>query len=262
MKSQDILLALKLICIESLEYKALRDDEFRQFLNEHPETHVVEETYSHIDFDIRDSNTALELPLDENNALEFEEYQSISQDRDWEGWNDEPAPPRTDEEEKLTLKQIHSLYTVRGLASVTGISKTEVSSAIKRLLKVGLAFSDDQNSIPRIFRPHLLNFLVHGLRFVFPANVSFMTRGIPTSFSSPALKEHLDTAGDLIYVWPDPLGKQMGQAIDPIYPSVPFAVRKDRELYALLSLLDAIRLGNPRESKLARSQLEQNILEK
>jgi hypothetical protein len=37
---------------------------------------------------------------------------------------------------------------------------------------------------------------------------------------------------------------------------VPYAVRRDPELYALLALVDAIRLGNPREANLAADLLK------
>lgn len=38
--------------------------------------------------------------------------------------------------------------------------------------------------------------------------------------------------------------------------SVPCAARQDEALYAMLALVDAIRLGNEREASLARTLLE------
>ncbi|MEG4446282.1 hypothetical protein QUB47_34895, partial [Microcoleus sp. AT9_B5] len=57
-------------------------------------------------------------------------------------------------------------------------------------------------------------------------------------------------------VWPDPQGVVRGQAIAPLYRSVPQAASNDPELYALLSLIDAIRVGRVREQRLAASELE------
>lgn len=69
------------------------------------------------------------------------------------------------------------------------------------------------------------------------------------------LEGKLYSSGDLLMVWPDARGNSKGQAIAPLFKSAPYAVRRDRELYAMLALTDAIRLGNPRESKLATEQL-------
>jgi len=44
-----------------------------------------------------------------------------------------------------------------------------------------------------------------------------------------------------------------------LFKSVPDAARHDPELYDLLALVDAIRLGNPRETGIAQQQLE-NVL--
>ncbi|MEG4171544.1 MULTISPECIES: hypothetical protein [unclassified Microcoleus] len=51
-----------------------------------------------------------------------------------------------------------------------------------------------------------------------------------------------------------------GQAIAPLYRSVPQAASNDPELYALLSLIDAIRVGRVREQRLAASELEKRIV--
>jgi hypothetical protein len=61
------------------------------------------------------------------------------------------------------------------------------------------------------------------------------------------------------YVWPDPTGEVRGQAIEPLYRSVPTAARNDPELYVLLSLIDAIRVGRVREQRLAVKELEQTM---
>lgn len=47
-----------------------------------------------------------------------------------------------------------------------------------------------------------------------------------------------------------------GQAIAPLYRSVPQAAKNDPKLYALLSLTDAIRVSRVREQRLAASELE------
>lgn len=62
------------------------------------------------------------------------------------------------------------------------------------------------------------------------------------------------------YVWPGAVGSQWGVAVEPLYPQAPAAAAQDAALYNLLALTDALRLGRPREVKLARQLLEQQLL--
>jgi hypothetical protein len=55
-------------------------------------------------------------------------------------------------------------------------------------------------------------------------------------------------------------GAVRGQAIAPLYRSVPQAASNDPELYALLSLIDALRVGRVREQRLAASELEKRLV--
>lgn len=146
-------------------------------------------------------------------------------------------------------------YSVRALAEATGISKSQVSLALQRCLEVGLVRKDRRTGVPRANARGLFNFIVHGVRYVFPAKPGEITRGIATTFAAPVLEGQLYSSGELPMVWPDARGKSKGQAIEPLFKSVPYAVRRDPALYAMLALVDAIRLGHPRESKLAAERL-------
>lgn len=46
---------------------------------------------------------------------------------------------------------------------------------------------------------------------------------------------------------------------EPLFKSAPYAVRQDAELYALLALVDAIRIGQPRERNLAIKLLGKHL---
>ncbi|MEG3936481.1 hypothetical protein QT990_35470 [Microcoleus sp. T3_B1] len=74
------------------------------------------------------------------------------------------------------------------------------------------------------------------------------------------MKSKLVASPSEVYVWPDPQGVVRGQAIAPLYRSVPQAASNDPKLYALLSLIDAIRVGRVREQRLAASELEKRIV--
>ncbi len=74
------------------------------------------------------------------------------------------------------------------------------------------------------------------------------------------LKSKLVASSSEVYVWPDPQGVVRGQAIAPLYRSVPQAASNDPEFYALLSLIDALRVGRVREQRLAASEHEKRIV--
>ncbi len=142
-------------------------------------------------------------------------------------------------------------YALRQLEEVTGISKTELSAGLNRCLAVGLAVRDRQTGLPRVNRKALLGFLLHGIKYVFPARPAEIVRGIPTAFAAPVMAGKLMTAGEIITVWPDASGQNKGQAVTPLFKSVPYAAKQDPKLYELLALVDAIRIGNAREVELA-----------
>ena len=103
----------------------------------------------------------------------------------------------------------------------------------------------------------LEEFLIHGVKYAFPADIGSMTRGVPTAYASPAFKNHISYSEGEIYVWPYPKGEQRGLSFSPLYSSVPEIVMhgNDEELYYALGLIDAIRLGRSREMKFAEDLL-------
>lgn len=150
---------------------------------------------------------------------------------------------------------LSDLYSVRSLAHETGISKSQVSLALKRIFDVGLAVKDRQYGYPKANTKALYEFIVYGLRYVFPAKPGEMTRGIATSVGAPVLANKLMTAGDTIPVWPDARGSTKGVSVEPLFKSVTYAVRRDHEMYAMLALIDAIRIGHAREREYAQGLL-------
>jgi hypothetical protein len=155
--------------------------------------------------------------------------------------------------------RIEQRYSVRAIALETGISKSQVSLSLQRSLDVGLARRDRRLGVPRVNTKGLYEFIVYGLRYVFPAKLGPVTRGVPTSLGAPVLEGQLMSAGELVPVWPDAQGDTKGQAVEPLFKSVPYAIDKDDELYALLALVDAIRLGQSRERNLATKIIQRRL---
>ena len=97
---------------------------------------------------------------------------------------------------------------------------------------------------------NLLEFLVHGIRYAFPAERGAITRGIATGIAAPILQAHFSTEPEPS-VWPSAEGTTRGQSLKPLYSSVPFAASRDPKLYASLAVVDALRGGRARERSVA-----------
>jgi hypothetical protein len=107
-------------------------------------------------------------------------------------------------------------------------------------------------------RHALLDFLFYGLPYVFAVQPGAPARGLVTGASALPLVQIFGL--EPAYVWPGEVGSQWGVAVEPLYPQAPAAAQQDAELYGLLALTDALRLGRPREVKLARQLLEQQLI--
>jgi hypothetical protein len=144
----------------------------------------------------------------------------------------------------------------RLLAAETGVSLAQVNAACRRLEEVGL-LSPGRH---KVVRPALLEFLVHGLKYVFPVVLGEVVRGMPTGYAAEPLKGRFLAAEDeLVPVWPDAEGTVRGMALEPLYKSAPRAARRDQRLYDYLALLDAIRGGRARERKMAIELLTKRL---
>jgi hypothetical protein len=163
-------------------------------------------------------------------------------------------------QELLDTTSFGARLTARGLASETGVSKSGVSLSLNRSIKVGLAKLDRKTDLPHVNTKALAEFIIYGLKYVFPAEIKEITRGIPTTFAAPVLKGKIMSAGKLIFVWPDANGSDMGQAVIPLYKTVPIAVKQDPYLYDYLALADSIRLGNAREAGVAKDELVKRLI--
>ncbi|MBX7115874.1 MAG: hypothetical protein K1X64_16210 [Myxococcaceae bacterium] len=138
------------------------------------------------------------------------------------------------------------------LARELGISVSETHAGIERLKRCALM----NPVLDRVDRSALRNFLVHGLRHVFPAVLGAESKGVPTAASASPLKGQLVSEAR---VWKSGRGDVRGRAVEPLYPSVPEAAKKNRTLHELLALADALRIGQARERKLAVAELEKRL---
>ncbi|MBN2664459.1 MAG: hypothetical protein JXR68_12485 [Bacteroidales bacterium] len=131
------------------------------------------------------------------------------------------------------------------------ISPSEISEALNRNAIAGLI----DKSKRKVFINSLTEFLIYGLKYVFPVQPAEIVRGIPTAHSASPMNELISSSKD-IYVWQHEKGTAKGQKIEPLYKTVPQVVSEDKLFYELLSIIDTIRVGKAREVKIAIDELK------
>ncbi|WP_245991059.1 hypothetical protein [Hymenobacter rubripertinctus] len=145
----------------------------------------------------------------------------------------------------------NTAWQSKELAQALYLSPTEISFSLKRCQYARLLGGPDYQVARRTF----LEFLLHGLAVVFPTQPGAHVRGLPTAHSAAPLREQF--VAEQVYVWPDAESEHWGSAIEPLYPRAPQAAKADSKLYELLALADALRVGRPRERKLAGELLRE-----
>jgi len=153
---------------------------------------------------------------------------------------------------KIVAKGREQWY-MKDIANELYISQSEVSESLNRSVISGLLSS----SKTRVMKSALKDFIIRGLKYVYPQKPGAMVRGIVTAHSASPLANQIRS--NQVFVWPYAEGNDRGFSVEPLHPNVPKACLEDNKLYELLALVDAIRLGNAREFNLAVNELEIRI---
>lgn len=132
-----------------------------------------------------------------------------------------------------------------------GLSPSQVHASLKRLERSRLI-------APSTNEPQLRaveEFLLHGVKYAFPAQRGEATRGMATAYAAPPLNAVIEAGGDPPPVWPSAEGSVRGSTLEPLHKSVPGAAKRDSRLYEILALIDALRDGRARERRIAEREL-------
>lgn len=140
------------------------------------------------------------------------------------------------------------------IANAIGISPSEVSEALNRCKIAKLI----DNKKKKVNANSLTEFLVYGLKYVFPTEPGAIVKGTPTAHSASPIKDHISSDMD-VYVWANAKGTHRGQAINPLYKTIPQIVLEDRMFYELLAIVDTIRVGRAREIQIAITELNKRL---
>lgn len=162
----------------------------------------------------------------------------------------------------LVLLKIHVLgskpWTQASLADELCVAQSQVHASLKRAETARLFSSISK----RVLRQALAEFLIHGVKYAYPPSRGGITRGMVTGYAAPPLHDLIVQTDTLPPVWPHPEGTLRGYEFEPLDKRAPNAALKDQELYELLTLVDAIRDGRPRETSLAADILNKRLGQK
>lgn len=142
-------------------------------------------------------------------------------------------------------------WTVRSLAYELGYDRAGVARSINRLVESGL--HEAGRSRPPV--PQSAEFLTHAVKYVFPGRLAGPARGIAAAWGVEPLSSAVVVSEPAPPVWPHPRGDLRGLGLAPVHPLAVDASEKDPELRSLLSLVDALRIGDARVRRVAGEML-------
>jgi len=150
-------------------------------------------------------------------------------------------------------------WTYAALGEALSISASEAHASVKRAVASGLAVAPGRGEWSPV-RPSLLEFVLHGARYIWPATQGPVKRGVPTAFGAEPLASQLTVAAGEAPVWAHPTGSAKGPTLSPLYRTAPQAALADPALHRLLALLDGLRIGRARERGLAAKLMEVELM--
>lgn len=145
--------------------------------------------------------------------------------------------------------------TVKELSESLFLSQGEVINGFKRLQASGLLLKDRFSR--QIIRANLVEFITHGLKYVFPGALGAPARGMMTAWGHPRIADSITSQS--VPVWTTLDGKTYGPSLKPLYKEVPKICSQDLVLYEIFALIDCLRIGRAREISLARKRIAEML---
>lgn len=154
----------------------------------------------------------------------------------------------------LGLRLLRPSGTLAELAQELAVAPSQIHASLARLEVAGLLRPERRTNARA-----LGEFILFGVRYAFPAMRGPLADGVPTAYSAQPLAAEIDALD--VVVWPTRTGRDTvrGFSVPPLYRQAPLLVATSPETYRLLTLVDAMRLGDPRARNVARSHLERSL---
>lgn len=146
--------------------------------------------------------------------------------------------------------------TFARLADDVGISQSTAHQAVIRLVGAGIVRRTRKRYQANVAA--LEEFLLHGVRYAFPAQRETRRRGVPTAHSAPVFRHELDSDVDPV-VWPSAKGTVVGAAVEPLLDTAAELPGRRPDLYDALALVDALRIGTARDREVAGRLLSEQL---
>lgn len=143
--------------------------------------------------------------------------------------------------------------TFKNLAASIGLSTGEAFNSVRRLGESKLLQPTERRPVQEI----LVRFLIAGVPYSFPPVFGPTVRGIPTALSGPLLRDRVESSEPMVWAHPD--GDVRGRELVPLYRGASELPAKNSALYGLLTLVDALRVGQSRERQLAEEVLRERL---
>ena len=140
-------------------------------------------------------------------------------------------------------------WTYTQLVANLHISRSEIFDGLKRARRAKLISKAEPGG--EVNRRHLLDFLVHGVPTAFYPKRIEIVKGVATAIHAQPFRGRFVTDKDIPIVWPYSKGKDEGEGLIPLYPSVPLIALGNDTLYQMFAAIDVLRVGKQREKDAA-----------
>ena len=146
-------------------------------------------------------------------------------------------------------------FTYRELAHELGIPHAQVQRSLDRAATANLYLAGRHD----VHRANLEEFLIHGLRYVAPAALGALTPGVRAAWAVEPLSGRVVSDDELPPVWPSAQGNVRGRSLEPLHPAAAAATLDNPKLSRLLSVADALRVGDARIRREAGDALRSEL---
>jgi hypothetical protein len=143
---------------------------------------------------------------------------------------------------------------VRSLAAELELPQAAVQRSLSRLGETPV-YDPRRRRINRTAAEELLT---RAVTYIPPGKLGAPARGVPTAWAAPPLSEHI-SGNELRSVWPAAGGTTRGLAVEPLHEGALRAARAGQWLYAMLSLVDGVRIGDTRVRAVAAELLQARL---
>jgi hypothetical protein len=136
------------------------------------------------------------------------------------------------------------------------VDHTLVHRSLNRTEAAGLY----RKASKQVNRANFEELVVHAARFIAPAALGQLTRGVPAAWAAEPITKRIRQSGhEPPPVWPDAEGGVRGQALEPLHPAAAQASVDNPALAGLLAIIDSLRAGDARVRDVAAAELHATL---